>query len=265
MLAVIVIYLGIGVIVGLLAGLFGVGGGLVIVPALVFVFARIGVDNSVAVHLAIGTSLATIILTSLSSIRAHHLRGAVLWPQVRHLTPGILIGVAMGTLLADAMPAHLLRRVFAVFEWIVGAQILLHLRPRAARQLFGWPGMTLAGTVIGSVSSLIGIGGGTLTVPLLLWCNVTMQRAVATASACGLPIAITGAIGFVLTGLNATAPLPVYASGYLYWPAIAGITLTSIVTAPLGATLAHRLPADKLRRGFGVFLIGLGIYMYLKH
>ncbi|MBI3561796.1 MAG: sulfite exporter TauE/SafE family protein [Gammaproteobacteria bacterium] len=262
MLEISLIYFFIGVIVGLLAGLFGVGGGLVIVPALVFVFARIGVNPAVAVHLAIGTSLATIILTSMASVRAHHRRGAVLWPQVKQLTPGIFIGAAVGAMIADALPASVLRQVFAFFEWAVGLQILLRLLPKAARRLPGWVGMGLAGTVIGTASSIIGIGGGTLTVPFLLWCNVVMQRAVATASACGLPIAIAGALSYVATGVNAQG-LPAYATGYVYWPAVLGITFSSVVIAPLGAALAHRLPADSLRRYFGVFLIGLGVYMFV--
>ncbi len=261
---IILVYLLIGVVVGILAGLFGVGGGLVIVPALVFVFARLGFSAEIIVHLAVGSSLASIIFTSVSSIYAHHKRGAVLWTVCWQLTPGIIIGAALGAMLADAMPALLLRRVFAFFEWVVAAQLLLNIKPVATRTLPGRAGMVAAGTVIGSVSSIIGIGGGTLTVPLLLWCNVVMQRAVATSSACGLPIAIAGSISFIFTGWNEMAILPGYATGYVYWPAVLGITVTSVLFAPLGATLAHRLPAEKLRRNFGFFLIVLGAYMFIK-
>lgn len=261
---IFLVYLVIGVAVGILAGLFGVGGGLVIVPALVFVFARLNFSTDLIVHLAVGTSLATIIFTSVSSIYAHHKRGAVLWNACWQLTPGIILGAALGAMVADAMPALLLRRVFAFFEWLVAAQLLLNIKSVAARTLPGRVGMSAAGTVIGSVSSIIGMGGGTLTVPFLMWCNVVIQRAVATSSACGLPIAIAGSISFILTGWDEMAILPSYATGYVYWPAVLGITFTSVLFAPLGAALAHRLPAEKLRRNFGFFLIVLGAYMFIK-
>ena len=261
---IFLVYLLIGIAVGILAGLFGVGGGLVIVPVLVFVFARLNFSAEIIVHLAVGTSLATIIFTSISSVYAHHKRGAVLWVVCWQLTPGIILGAALGAVLADAMPALLLRRVFAFFEWLVAAQLLLNIKPTAARVLPGQPGMMAAGTVIGSVSSIIGIGGGTLTVPFLLWCNVLMQRAVATSSACGLPIAVAGSISFMLIGWNEMTILPAFATGYVYWPAVLGITLSSVLFAPLGAALAHRLPAEKLRRNFGFFLVVLGAYMFIK-
>jgi uncharacterized membrane protein YfcA len=260
---ILLLYLLTGAFAGTVAGLLGVGGGLIIVPILVFVFHRIGVADAVAVHLAIGTSLATMIVTSISSMRAHHRRGAVDWPVFRRLTPGIVAGALLGAAIADLLPSPVLRVVFAVFELLVAAQIGFNLHTSPQRQLPGNPVMTFTGVVIGAVSAVIGIGGGTMTVPFLVWGNVALRRAVATSSACGLPIAVAGAAGFVIAGWSETS-LPEYASGYLYWPAFAAIALASLFFAPLGAKLAHTLPATMLRRFFAVFLAVLGVRMFLS-
>lgn len=259
----LVSYLLLGSLAGVLAGLLGVGGGLVIVPVLAWVFSRAGVDPQVIMHLAIGTSLATIVFTSLSSIWAHHRRGAVLWAAFRSLAPGIILGAVLGALLADKLPSETLRWIFGVFELVVALQMGLSLKPAPHRDLPGGWGMSGAGSVIGLISSVVGIGGGTMTVPFLQWCNVPMRQAVATSAACGLPIAIAGAMGFVFAGWNANA-LPSWSSGYLYWPAFMGIVAASMVFAPLGAWLAHRLPAGILKRFFALFLAFLGLRMLLS-
>ncbi len=258
----LLIYLLVGALAGLLAGLFGVGGGLVIVPVLVYVFSAQGFDPLVLVHMAIGTSLATIIITSLSSVYAHHKHAAVRWNIVRKMTPGIVIGALLGAVIADLMPANNLRRFFAFFEWIVGIQLLMNLRSKASRNLPGAFGLFTVSQIIGMISSIVGIGGGTMTVPFLVWCNVKMREAVATSSACGLPIAVAGAIGFVVVGQTSQAEI-VGSFGYFYMPAFLGIVVASTLFAPVGAWLAHRLPATLLKRIFGLFLIGLGGYMFL--
>jgi len=235
-----ILYLCLGAVAGTLAGLLGVGGGLIIVPVLALVFREAGMDPELIMHLAIGTSLATIVLTSLSSVRAHHRRGAVLWPLVWRLSPGIVLGALLGAVLADAMHGLWLSRFFGVFELFVAVQMAMGLRPAPHRGLPGAAGMFGAGGLIGTVSAIVGIGGGTLTVPFLSWCNVEMRKAVATSSACGLPIALAGALGFVLTGLDARG-LPAWSSGYVYWPAFLGIVVASVAFAPMGAALAHRL------------------------
>lgn len=255
-------YGSLGAFAGVLAGLFGVGGGLVIVPVLVLLFQRNGFAPEVITHLAIGTSLATIVFTSLSSVYAHHRRGAVQWHSVLRLAPGIVIGAWIGAVLADRLPGVQLRTVFGVFELLVALQMGFGLRASAHRQLPGWTGMGLAGGVIGAVSAVVGIGGGTMTVPFLQWCNVPMRQAVATSAACGLPIAIAGAMGFVVSGWG-EALLPQLSSGYLYWPAFGGIVLASVIMAPLGARLAHSLPAEQLKRVFSVFLAFLGLRMLM--
>lgn len=256
------IYLLIGAVAGIIAGLLGVGGGLIIVPMLVYLFTRQEMDPSFIVHMAVGTSLATIVFTSISSIYAHHRRGAVHWAVFRRITPGIVFGALMGAVLADLMPAHFLRRLFAIFEWLVAWQMLVGFRPSPGRGVPGVAGLTGAGGVIGCISSLVGIGGGTMTVPLLLWSNMKMREAVATSSACGLPIALAGAVGFVATGWDRA--LPTQSLGYLYLPAFVGIVITSVLFAPVGAHLAHRLPGQVLKRVFAVVLVLLGIYMVVS-
>ena len=256
----LVVYLALGASAGLLAGLFGVGGGLIIVPVLAWMFTAQGMDAGVIMHLAIGTSLASIWLTSLMSIRAHNKRGAVSWPLVRKLALGIVIGALAGALIADHLPTDVLKRIFGVFELFVAAQMLLVSRYEAHFNLPGSIGLTIAGAVIGIVSAIIGIGGGTLTVPFLVWCRTPMIQAVATSAACGLPIAVAGAFGFILTGWQ-VPHLPEWSSGYLYWPAWLGIVIASSLTAGLGARLAHKLPAARLRQLFALLLMGMGVKM----
>jgi uncharacterized membrane protein YfcA len=255
-------YLLTGSLAGILAGLLGVGGGLVIVPALVWLFRSHGFAEVILVHLAVGTSLATIVFTSISSILAHHRRAAVVWPIVRQLTPGIVLGAWLGAAIADLLPTLWLQRVFGSFAILVGLQMALGTQAGSHRGLPGLPGMLFSGGVIGSISSIVGIGGGSLTVPFLSWCSVEMRRAVGTSSACGLPIAVAGAVGFVITGWGEEA-LPAGASGYLYWPALAGIVAASFLLAPVGARLAHTLPTQVLKRIFSLLLLLLGIRMVI--
>lgn len=252
----------VGALVGVIAGLFGVGGGLIVVPFLVFIFRGQGMPPEIIMHLAIGTSLATIMVTSLSSVRAHHRHGAVLWPVCLKLTPGIIAGTLLGAAIVDQLPNNTLRIIFGVFELLVAAQIGLGIKTAPHRQLPGRVGMSATGGVIGAVSAIVGIGGGTLTVPFLVWCSIGIRQSVATSAACGLPIAVAGTIGFIIAGWNA-AQLPTWSTGYIYWPAFAGIALASVLFAPLGAKLAHTLPADKLKRFFALFLAALGLRMLL--
>lgn len=259
---VLIIYLAVGAFAGLIAGLLGVGGGLIIVPVLVFVFQGQGVDASVIVHLAIGTSLATIAITSISSMRAHHRHGAVQWAVFRRLTPGIVVGALLGAVIADFLPTKAMRLWFGIFELLVAAQIGFNLMVAPRGHLPGTLGTSIAGGVIGAISAALGIGGGTLTTPFLVWCNISLRQAVATSSACGLPIALAGAAGFVATGWHNSA-LPAWSSGYLYWPAFAGIVISSLLFAPLGAKLTHTLPVVVLRRFFAIFLAVLGVRMLI--
>jgi uncharacterized membrane protein YfcA len=263
LLSTSLLYLTLGAFAGVMAGLLGVGGGLIIVPALAWIFHHQHISDAVIMHLAIGTSLATIVVTSISSVRAHQRRGAVLWPVFWRLTPGIVIGAWVGAAIADALPSAVLSKIFAVFVLAVAAQMGFGAKPAPHRELPGAMGMAAVGGVIGAVSTIVGIGGGSLTVPFLTWCNTTIRQAVATSAACGLPIALAGALGFIVTGFN-TSSLPAWSLGYVYGPALLGITVTSMLSAPLGARLAHTLPTQILKRVFAIFLAIIGVRMLLN-
>jgi uncharacterized membrane protein YfcA len=255
------LFLVLGALVGVIAGLFGVGGGLIIVPALILALPWVGVEPMHATHIAVGTSLATIVVTSIAAIRAHQRRGAVLWRQVGLLTPGILAGAWLGGVVAGLMQGEWLQRIYASFAILVGLQLLTQGQSSWSLVIRPWL-MRLAGVGIGIVSALVGIGGGTMTVPLLNATGVEMRKAVATSSACGLPIALSGALSFIVMGWG-MAGLPAGSTGYVYWPVMLSIVLTSSLFAPLGAGLAHRLPAARLRVAFALFLLLVGSRLWL--
>lgn len=261
------LYLGLGAVAGFIAGLFGVGGGLIIVPVLLWMFSLQGFEPSYMTHLAVGTSLATIMVTSISSVQAHHRRGAVRWSVVRHLATGLLIGAFIGAGIADAMPATLLQLVIGCFAlWVAQNMFLNQYRQRStaavAEQLPNVPQQVVAGGVIGVASAIFGIGGGSLTVPYLSRYGMVMQQAVATSSACGLPIALAGALGFVFFG-QTTTNLPAGAWGFVYVPAFLGISAASLLTAQYGAKLAHHLPSALLKQLFALLLLLVGcVFIY---
>jgi uncharacterized membrane protein YfcA len=254
-------YLLTGAIAGLMAGLLGIGGGLIIVPVLALLFAGQGFAADSIMHFAVGSSLATIVPTSISSLLAHHRRGSVLWAVIRPLTPGIVLGALAGAWLARQVSSPGLAVIFGVFEILVAIQLLWGRQPVAHRRLPGRAGLGAAGGVIGMVSAVLGIGGGTLTVPFLLWHRVDIRAAVGTAAACGLPIAFAGAAGFAMSAGAERAPG--LQTGFLYWPAVGGIVITSVLLAPLGARLAHHLPRQTLQRVFAAFLVVVGVKMIL--
>jgi len=253
-------YLGLGLFAGFVAGLLGVGGGLIIVPVLTFVFAAHHFPEAYVAHLALGTSLASIVFTSISSFRAHHAHGAVNWKIWREVTPGIITGTLLGSVLVAWLSTAFLKGFFVVFLFYVGTQMMLDIKPKASRELPGLPGMFAAGNVIGAVSSLVGIGGGTLSVPFMTWCNVKLHQAIGTSSAIGFPIAVAGTVGYIANGLRVES-LPEHSLGFVYLPALAAIAVASVLTAPLGAKLAHRLPVKKLKKIFAVLLYTLGVRM----
>jgi hypothetical protein len=249
----------IGVVAGYLAGLLGIGGGFVVVPALTLLFLRDSATAPWAIHIAVATSLATMLVTSLSSILAHHRRGAIRWQLVRSLAGGLMLGAILGAVIADALQGDALVRVFGGFAVLAGLQLILSRNPEGEKPLPGQPGVSLVGLVIGAVSSLIGIGGGALTGPWQMWHGVRAQNAVATSAACGYPIAAAGTISFIWLGYQ--GGLPGQGLGYVNLPAFAGIALTCALAAPLGAATVHRLPARFVRRIFGVFLVLVGLRM----
>ena len=260
---IITIYVLTGIFAGVVGGMLGLGGGIVIVPVLHFLFLQQEFPSSVLMHLAVTTSLATIIVTSVSATYAHHNKGAVLWPVVNRFAPGIVIGTAIGALIADSLSSDILRIAFAVFEILVAIQIWFELKPKAQVSLPGTVGMVGSGTGIGLLSTLLGIGGGTLTVPYLLWCNINIRNAVAISSACGFPIAVAGTTALIIAGWDST-DLPPHAMSYLYWPAALIIIAMTVFFAPLGARLAHYLPVKTLKRFFSILLLVVGIKMLMQ-
>ncbi|MEA3275729.1 MAG: sulfite exporter TauE/SafE family protein [Pseudomonadota bacterium] len=251
-------YLGTGVLSGLLAGLLGLGGGVVVVPALIWLFGQAGFVADWVPHLAVGTSLATIVGTGSASVYAHHQRGAVRWDLFSRLAPWIVLGAWIGSAVAGLLAQDWLQRTFAIFLLFVGLRMLWRRRPASVQGPPGAVGIGLAGTGIGSLSALVGIGGGTLTVPFLMRSGLDMRRAVATSSACGLPIAVAGTLGFIVVGWGREG-LPAGSTGFVYWPAVAGILLASVPAAPVGARLAHSLPLKALKRIFAVLLLAVSL------
>jgi uncharacterized membrane protein YfcA len=262
MLTLISIYLAVGAVAGVLAGLLGIGGGLVIVPMLVFCFTWQAIPQESIMHIALGTSMASIMFTSVSSFMAHHRRGAVRWIVVRRIVPGILVGTFLGTILASRMSTGALKVFFGIFLYYVASQMLWDRKPRPSRDLPGNAGMFGVGNIIGVVSSLVGIGGGTLSVPFMMWCNIPVHHAIGTSAAIGFPIAIAGTAGYILNGWSVPA-LPLHSIGFIYLPSLVGIVAASVITAPLGVRLAHSFPVGRLKRVFAVLLLVVGTRMLM--
>jgi uncharacterized membrane protein YfcA len=253
-------YLAIGLIAGFLAGLLGIGGGAIMVPMLVFVFTAQHLPPENLLHIALGTSMATIVFTSLSSMRAHHGHGAVDWRIARALAPGMLAGSFGAALIAGLIPTRPLAMMFTALVFFVGTQLLLDLKPKHTRELPGAAGIFAAGTIIGGVSSLAAAGGAFLAIPFLAWCNVPLRRAIGTAAATGFPIALAGSAGYVVQGWN-VAGLPPLSLGYVYLPALGLVAVMSMLAAPYGARLAHRLPVKRLRTVFALMFYALALRM----
>jgi uncharacterized membrane protein YfcA len=254
------VYLALGAVVGFLAGLLGIGGGAVVVPMLVFVFTAQGLPAEHILHIALGTAMATIMFTSLSSMRAHHGHGSVDWSIARAMAPGILVGSFCAALLAGFIPTRPLAVMFTLLVFYAATQILLDLRPKSTRELPGTAGLFGAGALIGGISSLMAAGGAFLCIPFLAWCSVPLRRAIGTAAAIGLPIAAAGTAGYVLQGLRADG-LPSASLGYVYLPALILVAAASMLAAPWGARVAHRLPVKRLRIVFALVLYAVAARM----
>ena len=253
-------YLAIGLAVGFFAGLLGIGGGAVMVPMLVLVFNAQGMPADHIMHVALGTAMATIMFTSVSSMRAHHAHAAVDWSIARAMAPGILVGSFSAGLIAGFIPTRPLAVMFTALVYYAATQILFDLRPKESRELPGPAGLFAAGAFIGGISSLLAAGGAFLCIPFLAWCSVPLRRAIGTAAAVGLPIAIAGTLAYLLQGLR-VPDLPQPSLGYVYLPALALIVVMSMLAAPLGARVAHRLPLKRLRVVFAIILYALASRM----
>lgn len=260
MLTDFTLYLLLGAFVGTLAGLLGVGGGLIIVPVLAAIFSAQGVSTNLIMQLALGTSLASIIFTSISSVYSHHKHGAVLWSAALKLSPTILVGAWSGALLASHLSSDFLKSVFAIFELMVAAYMLWGAQMNPHQTSPSLINAGFSGVVIGFISSLVGIGGGTMSVPWLMWYGNSIHKAIATSAALGFPIALSASLSYLIAGWN-HPNLPDYAAGFISLPALGGIILSSIFFAPLGAGLAHRLDVKKLKKFFALLLIVLASYL----
>jgi uncharacterized membrane protein YfcA len=252
-----------GLATGFLAGLLGIGGGMLMVPAVTWVLGSKGFPPEYIVKMAVATSLATICFTSITSVRAHHKRGAVLWPVALALAPGILLGGALGAQIAVAMPTKALSILFALFVSFSATQMFLDRKPKPSRTLPGTPGMVAAGSGIGVLSALVGAGGAFVSVPFMQWCNVKIHNAVATSAALGFPIALAGTLSYVWAGRDLPA-MPPGSLGYLYLPGLVVISLASMTMAPLGARTAHRMDIRPLKRVFALVLYCLAAYFLFR-
>ena len=250
-----------GLCTGFLAGLLGIGGGMLMVPFITLIMTGRGVSPDLAVKVAIATSMATIIFTSVSSVRAHHKRGAVRWDVVWRLAPGIVMGAAVASMgVFSILKGSSLALFFALFVAFSATQMLLDRKPAPSRTLPGTGGQLAAGGVIGFLSGLVGAGGGFVSVPFLTWCNVVIHQAVATSAALGFPIALANVVGYVIAGQSVEG-LPAGALGYVYLPALAVIAAVSVLMAPLGVKAAHAMPVKQLKRVFAFILYMLAAYM----
>lgn len=245
----------VGAVVGFLAGMLGVGGGLMIVPTLGFIFAAKGFPPQYVLHMALGTGIAVMLFTSAASTYGHQQHGAVRWDVLRHAVPGIILGTLAGSLLASHLNTRWLTLAFTGFVYFVAIRTLITPKPVATRTLPGRGGLFVAGAVVGALSSIAAIGGAALTVPYMVRCNVDMRHAIGTSAAIGFPIALAATSAYIATGWS--APLPQYSVGFVYLPALAGVALGTMLTAPLGARVSHRTPTARLRKIFVAVLLVL--------
>ena len=251
-------YFGIGLVVGFLSGLLGIGGGIVIVSSLAILYAAHDFPPAYVMHLALGSSMACIVLSSISSFRTHDKHGAVDWHVVRSVTPGLILGVMGGVLIARLSTTAVLKYLYLGFTLFVTAQWLLNLKPKPSRQLPGPRPLAAFGVFMGVIAGLFGGGGAVAGVPFLTWCNQSIHRAIGTVAALGFPIAIIGTLGYIAAGW--TVPdMPRWSLGFVYLPAVVGISSMSMISARWGARTAHRLKGDTLRRVFALVLVALAV------
>ncbi len=256
----LLVYLGVGGLVGFLAGLFGVGGGAMSVPIFVMMFTAQNFPKEHLVHVALGTSLSAIMFTSLSSLRAHHQHGAVNWTIVKHMAPGLLLGTFLGSQLVSFLPTKILTVVFVVFIYYLFISMLRKKKPGSTRVMPGPLVVAGVGSGIGVVSSIVAAGGGFLTIPFMTWCNIKMHEAIGTSSALGLPIAVAGCLGYIFAGWNAQN-LPAHTIGYVYWPLLGCFVVASVFMAPIGARVSHKTNVATLRKWFALLLAVLATKM----
>lgn len=260
-------YLSIGAFVGFLAGLLGIGGGMVLVPILLFAFTAqgpgAGFPTEHLMHMALATAMATIPFTSLSSVRAHHVRGGVDWHIVIRMLPGLALGAALGTLVAGSVPGRPLAIFFAAFIFYAATSMFFDLRPKGTFRLPGWFGLAFVGSLVSFLATFLAAGAAFMTIPFMAACNIPLKRAVGTAAAIGFPLGLAATAGYIVAGLKA-GPMPQYSLGFVYLPALAMIALPSVLTAPIGARVSQSMPVKQLRVVFALMLYGIAIRMIIS-
>lgn len=259
-LQTIIYFLLLGSFVGVIAGLFGIGGGGIIVPILTAIFLSHGLDERSVVHTALGTSMAIIIITSLSSIKAQQKKRAIVWEIVKLMAPGILIGTFLVTFIASKLDSFYLSIIFAVFMFFMSIHMFIGKKPKAESKVFSNKTHFFSGAIIGGLSSLVSIGGGILSVPYLLIQNIDIKKAIATSSAIGLPIALSGTIGYIVNGWDNTS-METLTIGYVNIVAFACVAVASFLTAPIGVMLVHKINVDIMKKLFSVLPFVLSIRM----
>lgn len=259
----VLLYIALGVLAGFMAGLLGLGGGGILVPLLASIFTYQGISVDNVVHLALGTSLTCMIISSTASIRAHASRGAVVWRVVGGMAPGIILGAFLVTQVAANVNSAYIALFFVLFMTLAAGQMVLNWQPKPSQKPTTFRGLIVAGVGIGSVSALAAVGGGFLTVAYLGYKNVDIQRAIGTSAAIGFPIAITGAVSCMISGWSKTLGDP-YTLGFIYVPAFLAISIASSIAAPYGARCSHSLPEAYLKKIFAVISLVLSIKMLVS-
>lgn len=259
------VYLIVGAFAGVMSGLFGVGGGVIVIPALAAIFLHnTFIPTEYEMQMAVGTSLAIMLATATSALYAHHKRKAVRWEIFKTMLPGLVLGAIVGAVIDHFLPSRALQIFFGIFLFIIGLRMTLNKRVKAGVEGLSISMMRLGSILIGALSSLLGVGGGALLLPFFLRCQLDMQEAAGTSIACGLSVGVVATLSFMVTGWFSMVHVPM-STGYIYWPAFFGIALTSTMFAPLGALMAHKLPKEFLKRFFGVFLLLMAFDMlFLK-
>ncbi len=253
------IYLVIGAFAGMMAGLLGIGGGLIIIPSLATLFIHhVFIPSADVMQVAVGTSLATVVITGAAALYTHHKHSAVVWPQVWKMLPGLVIGVVIGSIIVQFLPSNFLRYFFGVFLVIMGIRMLMNPHLKETQNELSEKVFRIGTVSIGTLCSILGIAGGVLLVPFLLRCNLDMHKATGTSVACGLGVGVTATFCFMLTGLFSHIHIP-GSTGYIYWPAFIGIASASVLFAPFGAMLAHKLPRNWLKKIFALFLLIMAV------